>query len=152
MEIILTFFLMFVVFGAAVDPRSTRYVSGLAIGLTISMDVLAGGAVSGAAMNPSRYLGPAIVQWGDTEWADFWIWFVGPVVGAAIAAFLYNDVLMGVIRPTAPTRGAAGRATPPARSVDSTPDAIGDEESGTAGEAPSQPQPSPRSQRRRQRR
>jgi aquaporin Z len=153
MEIILTFFLMFVVFGTAVDPRSTRYVSGLAIGLTISMDILAGGAVSGAAMNPARYLGPAIVQSGDTEWADFWIWFVGPVAGAAIAAFLYNDVLMGVIRPTAPSRGAATRATAPARAADTTPDVIGDEERGTLVEAPpAQPQPSPRSQRRRQRR
>jgi aquaporin Z len=153
MEIILTFFLMFVVFGVAVDGRATRYIPGLAIGLTISMDIMAGAAVSGAAMNPSRYLGPAIVQWGDTDWEYFWIWFVGPVVGAAIAAVLYNDVLMAAVRPAAPSRGAATRATPPSRPVDSTPDVIGDEERGTLVEAPpAPPQPSPRSQRRRQRR
>jgi aquaporin TIP len=152
METILTFFLVFVIFGAAVDGRATRYIPGLAIGLTISMDIMAGGAVSGAAMNPARYLGPAIVQWGDTEWADFWIWFVGPVAGAAIAAFLYNDVLMGAVRPTVPTRGAATRtAQPPTRPVDSTPDVTGDAERGTLVEAPPA-QPSPRSQRRRQRR
>jgi hypothetical protein len=153
MEIILTFFLVFVIFGAAVDGRATRYIPGLAIGLTISMDIMAGGAVSGAAMNPARYLGPAIVQLGDTDWEYFWIWFVGPVVGAAVAAFLYNDVLMTAVRPAAPTRGAATRATAPTRSVDSPPDVTGDEERGTLVEAPpAQHQPSPRSQRRRQRR
>ena len=92
MEIILTFFLMFVVFGTAIDSRSGgRAIAGLAIGLTISMDVLAGGAVSGAAMNPARWFGPAVVQ-GD--FADFWIWIVGPIVGAVAAAVIYNDVIL----------------------------------------------------------
>ena len=92
MEVILTFFLMFVVFGVALDNRTGgRAVAALAIGLTITMDILAGGAVSGAAMNPARWFGPAVVQ-GD--FSDFWIWIVGPVVGAVAAAVLYNDVLL----------------------------------------------------------
>jgi aquaporin Z len=92
MEIILTFFLMFVVFGVAIDNRTGgRAIAGLAIGLTITMGILGGGAVSGAAMNPARWLGPAIVQ-GD--FSDFWIWIVGPIVGAVAAAVLYNDVLL----------------------------------------------------------
>lgn len=93
MEAVLTFFLMFVIFGTAVDRRSGgRAIAGLAIGLSITMGVLAGGVVSGAAMNPARFIGPAVIQ---QEFADFWIWIVGPIVGAVIAAILYNDFLMG---------------------------------------------------------
>ncbi|MEA2512571.1 MAG: aquaporin [Thermomicrobiales bacterium] len=92
MEFILTFFLMFVVFGVAIDNRTGgRAVAALAIGLTITMDVLAGGAISGAIMNPARWIGPAIIQ-GD--FSDFWIWIVGPVAGAVVAAVIYNDVLL----------------------------------------------------------
>lgn len=94
MEIILTFFLMFVIYGVAVDFRTSRFVSGLAIGLTITMDIFAGGVVSGAVMNPARALGPAIVQLGDGNWGDIWIWIIGPIAGAAGAAFLYNNVIL----------------------------------------------------------
>jgi MIP family channel proteins len=89
-EIVMTFFLMFVVYGAAVDTRSVKAIAGLAIGLTITIDILMGGAVSGAAMNPARYLGPAIV---DGNFDDAWIWIVGPIVGAIIAAVIYIFVL-----------------------------------------------------------
>ena len=58
----LTFFLQFVIFGGVVDPRGPRAIAGLAIGLTITMDILAGGALTGAAMNPARWFGPALVQ------------------------------------------------------------------------------------------
>lgn len=98
MEGILTFFLLFAIFGAAVDPRSSKSIAGLVIGLTITMDILAGGAVSGAAMNPARWFGPAVVQ---TQFDDFWIWIVGPIAGALVAAFIYNDVLLKDVRPTA---------------------------------------------------
>ncbi|MCC6314742.1 MAG: aquaporin, partial [Thermomicrobiales bacterium] len=81
MEIILTFFLMFVIFGMAVDWRSPKAIAGLVIGLTITLDILAGGVVSGALMNPARFLGPAIVQ---QDFTNFWIWIVGPIVGALI--------------------------------------------------------------------
>lgn len=104
MEIVLTFFLVFVVFGTAVDNRTPKIISGLAIGLTITMGILAGGAVSGAAMNPSRWFGPAIVQ-GD--FTDFWIWIVGPVVGGVLAGVLYNDILLGGTTPTAAPRQSA---------------------------------------------
>jgi len=99
MEIVLTFFLVLVIFGTAVDQRTPKVVSGLLIGLTISMDILAGASVSGAAMNPARWLGPAVVQ---QTWDDFWIWWVGPAIGAVIAAVLYNDIIMGG-RSTVPT-------------------------------------------------
>ena len=93
MEAILTFFLMFVIFGVAVDNRSGgRAIAGLAIGFTISMGVLAGGAVSGAAMNPARWFGPAVIQ---QDFTDFWIWIVGPAVGAVVAAVVYSQFLLG---------------------------------------------------------
>ena len=87
-EAVLTFFLVWVVFGTAVDPRGTfKQVAGLAIGLTITIDVLMGGVLTGAAMNPARAFGPQLV--GD-HWAHFWIWYVGPFAGAVIAASVYE--------------------------------------------------------------
>jgi aquaporin TIP len=90
-EIIATFFLMYVVFGTAVDPRGAKTIAALAIGLTITIDILAIGPISGAAMNPSRAFGPALVQ---GEWTDHWIYWVGPIVGALAAALLYNEIIM----------------------------------------------------------
>ena len=87
LEAILTFFLVFVIFGAAVDARNQfSVVAGLAIGLTISIDVLFGGPFTGAAMNPSRAFGPQLV--GD-HWANGWVWYAGPLLGGAVAAGLY---------------------------------------------------------------
>ena len=99
-EIVGTFFLVFVVFGAAVDARSNKSIAGLAIGLSISMGVLAVGGISGAAFNPARWFGPALV---DTNFTDFWIWIVGPIVGGLVAAFLWSNVLfVGEPEATAP--------------------------------------------------
>jgi aquaporin Z len=90
-EIVLTFFLVLVVFGVAVDSRTMfASVGALAIGLTITIDVLMGGPLTGAAMNPSRWIGTAIV---GSQWSDFWIWIVGPLGGGAIAALLYEYVI-----------------------------------------------------------
>jgi MIP family channel proteins len=87
-EAILTFFLVFVVFATAVDPRGAfKQIAGLAIGFTISLDILMGGVLTGAAMNPARAFGPQLV--GD-HWTKFWVWYVGPVAGAVIAATLYE--------------------------------------------------------------
>jgi MIP family channel proteins len=90
-EIVATFFLLFVIFGVAVDQRSAKGLGGLVIGLTISMAIFATGAIGGAALNSARWFGPALV---DTNFDDFWIWIVGPIVGAVAAALVFNDVLM----------------------------------------------------------
>jgi aquaporin Z len=89
-EILMTFFLMFVVYGTAVDERGPRAIASLAIGLTITMDIFMGGGVSGAAMNPSRQFGVALV---GGYWSNWWIYWIGPIVGALIAAALYAYVL-----------------------------------------------------------
>ena len=89
MEIVLTFFLVFVVFGTAIDGRAPK-VGGLFVGLTVTFDILAGGPISGAAMNPARYLGPALVS-GNLQF--FWLYWLGPLAGGAIAGLLYYYVL-----------------------------------------------------------
>jgi aquaporin Z len=105
-EAILTFFLVFVIYGTAVDPRAPR-LAGLFIGLTVGLDVLAGGPLTGAAMNPARFLGPALV---GGRLADTALYIVGPVAGALVAALLWRYVLelpAGVPSPGEP--GSAGR-------------------------------------------
>ena len=87
-EALLTFFLVWVIFATAVDPGGAfKSISGLAIGLTITIGILATGPLTGAAMNPARALGPELVQ---NLWDDFWIYFVGPALGAAAAALAYD--------------------------------------------------------------
>jgi len=86
-EAILTFFLVISVFGTAVDPRAPSGFAGLAIGLTITVDVLMGGGLTGAAMNPARAFGPALAS---HYWQDQWVYWVGPLVGGGVAAVLYD--------------------------------------------------------------
>jgi aquaporin TIP len=86
MELVLTFFLVFVVFGTAVDARAPK-MGGLFIGLTVALDILAGGPISGAAMNPARYLGPAIMGGGLGQ---FWLYWTAPLAGGALAAIVYR--------------------------------------------------------------
>jgi MIP family channel proteins len=96
-EAILTFFLVWVVFATAADPRGTfKAIAGLAIGLTITMDVLMGGPLTGAAMNPARALGPELLS---NDWDNFWIWYVGPFAGAVIAAVAYELLYLRPVRP-----------------------------------------------------
>jgi MIP family channel proteins len=102
LEAIFTFLLVFVIFGAAVDSRGPfNAVAGLAIGLTIAIDVLFGGPFTGAAMNPSRAFGPQLV--GD-HWANGWVWYAGPLLGATVAAGLYSFLYLGKagVRPAEP--------------------------------------------------
>ena len=97
-EFILTFFLVTAVFGTAVDERGKAVkIGGLAIGLTVTMNILAGGAVTGASMNPARSFGPALAYaiWGG-EGAFYlhWCYWVAPIAGAVVAALLYHHVIL----------------------------------------------------------
>jgi len=95
-EAVLTFFLVWVVFATAVDRRGTfKQIAGLAIGLTIVFDALVGVGLTGAAMNPARAFGPELVA---NDWTNFWVWYVGPIAGGAIAALLYEGLYLGAER------------------------------------------------------
>ena len=96
-EAVLTFFLVWVIFASAADPRgSFKQIAGLAIGFTITLDVLMGGGLTGAAMNPARSLGPEIA---GNYWTDFWIYLIGPFAGAVIAAVVYELLYLRPPRP-----------------------------------------------------
>ena len=96
LEAIATFFLVFVVFGTAVDPRAPK-VGGFAIGLTIAADILAIGPLTGASMNPARSFGPAVVTGIFEGQTAFW---VGPLVGGILAALLYDRLFIGRQEPS----------------------------------------------------
>ncbi len=89
-EGVLTVVLLLAVFGTAVDPRAPK-VGGLAIGLAVGADILMGGALTGAAMNPARWFGPAAVT---GIWDNSYVWIVGPLVGAGIAALMYRYLFL----------------------------------------------------------
>jgi len=101
-EVILTFFLIWVVFATAADPRGAfALIAGLAIGLTVTADILVGGPLTGAAMNPARAFGPMLVQ---NVWSDGWIWYLGPFLGGGLAALAYDMLyLTPTLRPAPPT-------------------------------------------------
>ena len=91
-EALLTFFLVWVYFATAADIRGTfKAIAGLGIGLVVTFDILVGGPLSGAMMNPARAFGPQVV---DSSWDDFWVWYAGPILGGAIAALLYELVYL----------------------------------------------------------
>lgn len=88
-EIILTFFLVFVIYGTAVNKGGTA-LAPLLIGLTVTLDILMGGPLTGAAMNPARHLGPALLG-GGLE--NLWLYWIGPVLGGLLAAQVYHRIL-----------------------------------------------------------
>jgi aquaporin NIP len=87
LEIILTFFLVFVILRVATGTKEQGMFAGLAIGSTILLDAMFGGPISGASMNPARSLAPAIVS-GHLE--HLWIYLTAPFIGALIAALIYS--------------------------------------------------------------
>jgi MIP family channel proteins len=88
-EVVLTAFLMFVIMAVATDTRAVGAAAAIAIGGTVGLDALFGGPVTGASMNPARSFGPALAA---GEWQMFWIYVVGPVLGAAAGALAYQGV------------------------------------------------------------
>jgi len=89
-EAVLTFFLVFVVFGSAVDARAPK-IGGLAIGLTVALDILFGGPLTGAAMNPARTFGPAVA---GGQWVFHIVYWAGPLLGGGLAGLIYGRYLI----------------------------------------------------------
>ncbi len=90
-EIVLTFFLVNTIFNTAVNGKAGS-LAGLAIGLALIACIFMGGPLTRASLNPARTLGPAVFSTAP-QWHNIWLYFVGPCVGAILAALLYIGVL-----------------------------------------------------------
>jgi MIP family channel proteins len=91
-EFILTFLLVVAIFGTAVDERGKAVkIGGFGIGLTVAFDILAGGPVTGASMNPARSFGPALVA---SHWDWHWAYWVAPILGGVAGALVYHHLLL----------------------------------------------------------
>ena len=88
-ELVLSFFLMFVIMAVATDTRAVGEAAAIAIGGTIGLDAMFGGPISGASMNPMRSLGPALIS-GDLH--ALWLYIVAPIVGTSLGALGYQFV------------------------------------------------------------
>jgi aquaporin Z len=89
LETIMTFFLVNTIFNTAVSGKVGNF-APLAIGLTLTLSILVGGPLTGASLNPARTIGPAVAS---GNFADIWLYLVGPVLGGVLAALLYNNLL-----------------------------------------------------------
>jgi MIP family channel proteins len=91
-EGIMTFFLVFVVFATAVDAQGAfNKIAGFAIGLTITMGILFGGPLTGAALNPARAFGPALAS---HDWLNHGVYWVGPLAGGVLAGWIYDTAFL----------------------------------------------------------
>lgn len=91
-EFLLTFFLVTAIFGTAVDERGTfQSIAGFGIGLVVTVDILAGGPLTGASMNPARSFGPALIS---GHWDNHLVYWIGPLLGGTIAALIYDTFIM----------------------------------------------------------
>ncbi|KAL9226507.1 hypothetical protein vseg_002313 [Gypsophila vaccaria] len=86
-EMIISFLLMFVISGVATDSRAIGELAGIAVGMTITLNVFVAGPISGASMNPARSLGPALVK---HNYKGIWVYIVGPILGTIAGGFAYN--------------------------------------------------------------
>jgi MIP family channel proteins len=89
-EAVLTAVLLVAVFGTAVDPRAPK-IGGIAIGLAVGADILMGGPLTGAAMNPARWLGPAVVS---GVYDNAVVWTLGPLLGALLVAIVWRFLFL----------------------------------------------------------
>jgi len=91
LEAILTFFLVFVIFGVAVDKRAPKSIYGLAIGMALAFSIFMGGPLTGASLNPARSLGPALAS---GIWGNHLVYWIGPIVGGLVGALAYDRYLL----------------------------------------------------------
>ena len=100
MEAVGTFFLVWAVFATVIDDRGPfDKTAGFTIGLTITFGILALGPYTGAAFNPARWFGPALAA---GQWADWYVWIVGPIAGGVLAGVLYWSVFLRDREPATP--------------------------------------------------
>jgi MIP family channel proteins len=86
-----TFILMWAVMAVAVNPRGEKHFAGLVIGGALGLAVMVFGPATGAGLNPARWLGPALAS---GSYPDFWVFIVGPIAGALLAALGYRALVL----------------------------------------------------------
>ncbi len=92
LEALTTFFLVLVVFATAVDEKGAfKSISGFGIGLTITLGILVAGPLTGAALNPARFFGPALAA---NHWAHVGVYWIGPLAGGFLAGLLYDGLYL----------------------------------------------------------
>ena len=92
LEGVLTFFVVLVAFARAIDTRGlARQGAAFAIGLTVTAGSLVGAPFTGAAMNPARVFGPALVA---HHWQNHGVYWLGPLFGACLAGVLYDRLFL----------------------------------------------------------
>ena len=97
MEVLLTFLLVFVIFGTAVNKKSPSGWAGFSIGMTVAIGHFIGLSVSGASMNPARTFGPAVIsslQGLDGAFQSHYIYWIAPILGGILASLVYNYIIM----------------------------------------------------------
>ncbi len=90
-EAVLTFALVFVFFAAVLDPKGLTHLAPVAVGVTYLVGQLVAIPLTGGSMNPARSFGPAVAA---NVWSDHWIYWLGPLIGAGIAAIVYEFVFL----------------------------------------------------------
>ena len=103
-ELVLTFFLMFVIMAVATDTRAVGEAAAIAIGGTVGLDAMFGGPISGASMNPARSIGPALVS-GDLH--ALWLYIVAPIARRLARCARLPDRARGAD----PSRASRGRGS-----------------------------------------
>lgn len=101
-EIVMTFGLVYTVYAVAVDPKKgdLGIIAPIAIGFIVGANILAGGAFTGASMNPAVSFGPALVSW---DWTNHWVYWAGPLVGGGLAGIIYELIFIGGSHEPLPT-------------------------------------------------
>ncbi|MDR4509075.1 MAG: aquaporin [Candidatus Brocadiaceae bacterium] len=89
MEFIISFLLIFTIYGTLVDKRASAGFAGIAIGMVVLFGVIIGGTISGGAMNPARVFGPAIAS---GQFSHHYVWWIGPILGGIAAGILYDTL------------------------------------------------------------
>ncbi len=92
LEVIITFFLMFVIVAVATDERAVPGAAAVAIGGYVALAATFSGPIAGASMNPARSFGPALAS---GTWTDHWVYWVGPIAGALLGALVYTYIREG---------------------------------------------------------
>jgi len=90
LEAVMTFILMYVIMAFATDSRAPGTMAAVAIGAVVVADIIIGGPATGASMNPARSFGPALLA-GGAAMTNFWVYVVGPIVGAVLGALCYES-------------------------------------------------------------